>query len=211
VVILFLILFERWCGMIAVGQYATRVFASADTGLSSLMSSLLIQVVICISNIVSTFFVDRSGRRMLLMVSSAVMCLSLIAFATYFKLIDDGSASSSSLGWLPLTSLLICYAGFEMGFGPVPWISMAEMLPTETRGPAGGVVVVWNAVNSFLVTQFFNSMVAALNDYGVYYMYSAASALAFIFVLFFFPETKGKTLAEIQEYYKSSKIVYLFR
>ena len=112
---------------------------------------------------------------------------------------------TEELSWLSLTSVLVYIAAFSIGWGPVPWIMMSELLPSKTRGASSGIcnLINWNV--SFLVTKEFSDLETAITDYGAFWLFAGINFAGFIYVLFLVPETKGKTLEEIEVYFEGGQ------
>lgn len=149
------------------------------------------------STLLVTFIADLVGRRILLVVSSAVMSLCTIVIGIYFHL-KDNHHDVSSLGWLPLLSLCLFIVVFSIGYGPIPWALMPELLPSEIKGTAGSIACVINWLCAFLVTKFFADLVATCGSDVTFWIFAAVSAVGITFS-WNIPETKGKTFEEIQQ------------
>ncbi len=110
----------------------------------------------------------------------------------------DGSSNEPNLSWLSLISLIVYIIGFSIGWGPIPWLLMSEIFPSKARGAASAIATATNWTFAFIVTVSFKTMEHGLKDQGVFWLYSGVCILSIIFVLVFVPETKGKTLEEIE-------------
>ena len=149
---------------------------------------------------VSIFVVDKAGRRILLIVSGTIMALSLTTLGLYFYIIYEIDPSiEESLFWLPLATLTIFMIGYSAGFATLPFLLMGELLPSKFRNSLGGIASSFNLLHTFLVLKLFTTLETAVGYYGVFWIYAANSFLATIFVYLFLPETKGKTLKEIEQ------------
>lgn len=103
------------------------------------------------------------------------------------------------MGAIPLATLICYIFFFAMGMGPIPWLVNGELFAPEIKGPANGITVTTNWIVLFAITKTFPTIAADLGPNYAFYMYSAFLALCAIFVRFFVPETRGKTLQQIQE------------
>lgn len=108
-----------------------------------------------------------------------------------------GSTIMQQLGWLPLLCLMSFIIAYSVGFGAVPHLVMGELFPTEYRHRMGTISASFNLCCTFLVVRTFPEMADAMGLAGVYGLYAACCLTAVVFVGFFLPETKGKTLEEI--------------
>jgi len=104
----------------------------------------------------------------------------------------------SSLGWLSLLSLLIYIAFFSLGWGPLPWLITAEVLPVRAKGLAGGLATASNWLFAFLTTKEFEDLESAIDSFGAFWLFAGVCLAGVAFVLVYVPETKGKSLEEIE-------------
>ena len=148
--------------------------------------------------------VDKAGRRPLLIVSGTIMGLALTILGAYFYVIYEIDPTiEESLSWLPLATLTIFMIGYSVGFATLPFLLMGELLPSKYRNSLGGIASSFNLLHTFLVLKLFTTLETSLGYYGVFWIYAANSFIAAIFVYLFLPETKGKSLKEIEEHFKN--------
>ncbi|KAM9271583.1 solute carrier family 2, facilitated glucose transporter member 8 isoform 2-T2 [Morus bassanus] len=100
--------------------------------------------------------------------------------------------------------VLLYISGFALGWGPVPWLVIAEIFPLKARGISSGACVLTNWVMAFLVTKEFNDFIGFLTSYGTFWLFSAFCCLNVTFTAFYVPETKGQTLEQIEAYFRRS-------
>ncbi|EZA57781.1 hypothetical protein DMN91_003141 [Ooceraea biroi] len=191
-------LFQQLSGINAVIFYTVTIFEASGSSIPANIASIIVALVQVVMSAVAALIVDRAGRKPLLMFSSGVMSVSLIALGLYFNLQAKGN-DVSQLGWLPLTSLTLFMIAFSVGLGPIPWMLMGELFPAETKAVASGVAVMLNWFLVFLVTKTFPTMNEELGADTTFWIFAAIMAIATVFTYFFVPETKGKSLQEIQE------------
>ena len=184
--------------------------------------TIIIGVVQCFGTGVACLVVDRAGRRVLLLAASVVMCLSLVALGVYFEIYIpkqpsnqaevgrdvfltsiSHSVSADKISWLSVMSLILFVIGFAIAWGPLPWLMVSEIFPTRARGRAGAISTFVNWFSSFIVTLTFEPLVQSITFQGTYWMYGGFMFLSFVFVFFVVPETKGKTLEEIEALFQS--------
>lgn len=151
------------------------------------------------------FLVEYFGRRVLLLISEMFMILALAVLGYYFLLKQqNGNVSPEGLGWLPLSSLIVYTIAYSVGVGPVGYMIMGEILPHHVKGIAGCVLTSAKWFMSFAMTKFFLDLIRLLGDAGCYWLFGAFCLLGSLYIFFFVPETKGKTLDEIQREFGSS-------
>jgi MFS family permease len=187
--------FQQITGINAVIYYASKIFQMA--GYTNASSATFVTIGIGIINVIATllsvWLLDRKGRRWLLLLGIAGMALSLglisTAFMTEWEAVDI----------LAPISLMAYVAFFAIGLGPVPWVILSEIYPLSLRGRAMGVATFANWLCNYLVALTFLDLVSGIGSGGAFAIYAFLSVIAFFFVLRFIPETKGKTLEEIQQ------------
>ncbi|XP_048414718.1 solute carrier family 2, facilitated glucose transporter member 8 isoform X2 [Stegostoma tigrinum] len=99
--------------------------------------------------------------------------------------------------------LLLAISGFALGCGPIPWLVMSEIFPVRARGIASGACVLTNWSTAFLVTKEFHDLVENITQYGTFWLFSSFCFMNLLFTIFFVPETKGRTLEQIEAYFKA--------
>ncbi|RCV44701.1 hypothetical protein SETIT_9G395700v2 [Setaria italica] len=177
-----LMIFQQLGGINALGFYTSYIFSSA--GFSGKLGTTLIGIIQIPITLLGALLMDRSGRRALLLVSSSGTFLGcfLTGLSFYFK---------------------VYYAAYSVGMGPVPWVIMSEIFSIDMKAIAGGLVTLVSWIGSFVVSYSFNSLMD-WNPAGTFFLFSAASLVTVLFVAKLVPETKGRTLEEIQALLKAS-------
>lgn len=107
--------------------------------------------------------------------------------------------SVEHLGWLPVASLCVFIIMFSIGYGPVPWLMMGELFATDIKGFAGSIAGTTNWVLAFVITKTFKNLTDGLGSGPTFWLFSGLTVVGVIFVFFIVPETKGKSLNEIQQ------------
>ena len=209
--------FQQFCGINAVIGYCNEIFKSASVKNVSLVTIItsLTQIVF---TMVAVLIVDKCGRRILLMIGGFFMFVVMFILGVYYDItkfeppvegqIDifhHRTVPVGDISWLAVTCVIIFMIMFSIGWGPIPWMLMAELFPPKARDVAGAVCNVVNWSSAFLVVKFFPQMKEALKAQGVFWFYAGFSLLSFLFTLFFVPETKGKTLEEIEKHFQQKK------
>lgn len=161
------------------------------------LSAIIVGIVQFVACFISTLVVDRLGRKLLLLASASVMCICSLLLGVYFYLQDDGQ-DVSNIGWLPLLSVCLYITMFSLGFGPIPWMIVAELFLPQTRGVASSLASCFNWILAFLVTKFFSDMVAGMGAGPTFWVFMAVLLAGSLFVFFIVKETKGKSFEQIQ-------------
>ncbi|WP_266143598.1 MFS transporter [Escherichia coli] len=192
-----LMFFQQLSGINAVIFYTVDIFRDAGSTIDGNLSTIIVGIVNLGSTFIATALIDRLGRKVLLYISAIAMNLSLLALGAFFFLKDTGY-DVQEYGWLPLASFVIFVVGFSLGFGPIPWLMMGEILPAKIRGPAASVATAFNWSCTFIVTKTFSDLKGAVGPYGAFWIFSAICFFSLIFVKFCVPETQGKSLEDIE-------------
>jgi len=194
---------QQITGINTVIYYAPTIFKFA--GLSSASVAILASVGVGIVNVILTVvamqLIDRVGRRPLLLVSLAGMSLSLIVLGLAFDL----PQLSGSLGWIAVTSLMLYVGSFAVGLGPVFWLILSEIYPLRIRGRAMSVGTVANWSANLIVALSFLTLTHAMGKAATFWLYGLVSIGAWLFAFFLVPETKGKTLEQIEAHWRAGK------
>ena len=195
-----LAIFSQVTGVNAVLYYGSVIisehFPSQSAGMA-LASNVVIGLVNLVATIVAMIFVDRWGRRVILMTASGGMAVAL-------AILVAGLNIKGAPAYLMLASILFYVAFFAFGMGPGPWLIISEIFPTKVRGRAASVATSTLWSGALLVTFTFLSLVNFLKLSGTFTLFGALSAACFLYVWTSVPETKGKTLEEIQESWSKS-------
>lgn len=198
-----LMFFQQMGGINAVIFYTRDIFQSAGIGINAQMATIIVGAVQVIATFVSTLVVDSLGRKCLLLSSGFVMALSSACLGLFFTLKDRHLVQDphilSELSYLPLVALSVFVVVFSLGFGPIPWMISAEIYTSEMKGLGSSVAGALNWTLAFIVTKFYLDLQTAIGADITYYGFGLVSFLGAIFVLYVVPETKGKSLDEIQD------------
>ncbi|XP_034173018.2 trehalose transporter 1 isoform X1 [Osmia lignaria lignaria] len=193
-----LMFFQQLSGINAVIFYTVQIFKDAGSSIDSNISTIIVGVVNFISTFAAASVIDKLGRKMLLYISAVSMCITLFTFGTFFYMKENGS-DMSTFGWIPLASLIIYVIGFSLGFGPIPWLMMGEILPVKIRGSAASVATAFNWSCTFVVTKTYEDLVSEIGAHGAFWLFGTIVLIGFVFVIICVPETRGRSLEEIEK------------
>ncbi|XP_057814282.2 sugar transporter ERD6-like 6 isoform X2 [Cryptomeria japonica] len=191
-----LLVLQQLTGISGIMFYSTSIFKSAGISNAEVASLGLAAVQIPMILFIA-WLMDKAGRCVLLMISSAGMAASLFLIGIAFYLKSNVLAASYFSSILAVIGLLACVVSYSIGMGAIPWIIMSEILPINVKGIAGSVATVANWSLSWAVTMTIN-LLLEWSKTGTFMLYALFSALTLTFVVLFVPETKGKTLEEIE-------------
>ncbi|KAG6552161.1 hypothetical protein Mapa_006263 [Marchantia paleacea] len=196
---------QQFSGVNGVMLYSSAIFSSA--GISSAnVASLALGSLQVVMTVASAGLMDKAGRRLLLMVSASGMALScfLVGFSFYLRNVQEQFLSSGMnifIDILALASLLVYIASFSLGLGPIPWILMAEIFPAQVKGVAGSLATLINWSSAWVITLTFN-IIFQWSSAGAFWIFAVECVFAVIFVALFVPETRGRTLEQIEASFK---------
>ncbi|GJM95567.1 hypothetical protein PR202_ga12323 [Eleusine coracana subsp. coracana] len=201
--------FQQACGVAAMVLYAPRVFG--HVGITSehavLGATVLLGVVKVVFIVIPLFLSDRMGRRPMLLSSAAGMAVSLLVLGLSMHTAPAATSSATATWWAAVTCVVAAaafMATFSLGFGPVIWMYGSEILPLRLRAQGTGVGTAVNRVMSAVVGMTFISVYEAVGMAGSFYIFAAFSGLAWVFVYACLPETKGKSLEEMEALFDGS-------
>lgn len=182
---------QQWCGINVVFNYAQEIFTAAGYSVSDMLFNIVVTgVVNVIFTFVGMYTVDRLGRRSLMLLGTIGLSLIYIVLGAgyYFQL----------EGIIMLILVVLAIACYAMTLAPVTWIVISEIFPNRIRakGMAVSTFALWSA--SFVLTYTFPLLNNSLGAYGTFWLYGLICILGFLFMKANLPETKGKTLEEIE-------------
>jgi SP family xylose:H+ symportor-like MFS transporter len=189
--------FQQFVGINVVLYYATDIFKGMGlTTNASLFQTIIVGAVNLVFTIVAILTVDRMGRRPLQILGALIMAVSMIALGTDFWV--------GGKGMVALVAMLVYTAGFAMSWGPVTWVLLSEIFPNQIRGKAMALAVAMQWIANYLVSWTFPILdknpflVEHFNHGFTYWIYGVMGILAALFMWRFVPETKGRTLEQME-------------
>jgi sugar porter (SP) family MFS transporter len=188
--------FQQLTGINTVIYYAPTIleFAGLQTATVTIFATVGIGVVNVLLTVVSILLIDRVGRRPLLLVGITGMILSLGIMGLAFIM----PSLTSSLGWVAVICLMLYVGSFAISLGPIFWLMIAEIYPLRIRGRAMSIVTMINWATNLMVAITFLTIIELLGASGTFWLYGVIAVLSLIFVYYRVPETKGKSLEEIE-------------
>jgi SP family facilitated glucose transporter-like MFS transporter 8 len=190
--------FFQFTGINAVVQYTQTIFIEAGIGLEPGVASIFVVSSQLVGILISTVLVDKFGRRVLMFVSTIFMAVCHISIGGYFYVKNSGG-SVDGFSWLPIVSLSLFEVAFGCGIGPVSYVLLGELFTPKAKKVIAPIGKSFNLFMAFVVGLFFPNLVLFIGTAATFFMFAGFSVLALVFSIFFIPETKGKSLIEIQE------------
>ena len=196
-------IFQQFVGINVVLYYAPEIFKTIASGTdSALLMTIIVGIVNFLFTIIAIKTVDSYGRKPLMIIGALGMAIAMLSLGFVFF--------SGATGYLALFCMMLYVASFAMSWGPVTWVLLSEIFPNKIRGRALAIAVAAQWVSNYLVSLTFpmmndNSYLTAQFNHGfAYWVYGVMSILAMLFIIKFIPETKGKTLEEMENLWKKN-------
>ncbi len=192
---------QQFVGINTVIYYAPTIFeiAGFKTASTAILATAVVGVVNVLSTVVAIFLVDRLGRRALLLIGVAGMMVTLTATGIVF------AVGPSKAAYLILVCVLLYIVSFAISMGPVFWIMSSEVFPNRLRATGASISTVANWSANLLISITFLSLLHAAGNAATFWIYAFMALLTLLFVWFIVPETKGKTLEEIEAYWRGGR------
>ncbi|EJA1883229.1 sugar porter family MFS transporter [Staphylococcus pseudintermedius] len=188
-------LLQQLIGINAIIYYAPKIFATAGFGESTaILSTIGIGVVNVLVTIFAISIIDKIDRKKLLVIGNIGMVASLLIMSALIWLIGVNSAA-----WIILLCLTTFIIFFGVSWGPVLWVMLPELFPMRARGAATGIAALVLSIGSLLVAQFFPVLTDVLQVQQVFLIFAVIGIIAMIFVIKFLPETRGRSLEQIEQ------------
>ncbi len=189
--------FQQFVGINVVLYYAPEIFKSMGSGTdAALLQTIIVGAVNLIFTVLAIMTVDKFGRKPLMIIGAIGMALAMFALG--------GAFFSQTVGIFALVCMLVYVASFAMSWGPVVWVLLSEIFPNKIRGKAMAVAVAAQWISNYLVSWTFpmmdkNSYLLEKFNHGFAYgIYGLMAVIAAIIVWKYVPETKGKTLEDME-------------
>lgn len=190
-----LAVFQQFVGINTVIYFATTILKY--TGVST-NTSVALAIFVGLTNLITTMvaalMMDWAGRRKLLIPGTILLTISLVVLGAYFH----WSTLNQGHSWIGLVCLIVYIIGFAIGLGPVFWLMISEIYPLHIRSRAMSIASMFNWGANFIVTYYFLQMVNAIGRDYTFWVYAGMGVIATAYFLVKVPETKGRSLEQIQ-------------
>ncbi|XP_072945856.1 facilitated trehalose transporter Tret1-2 homolog [Epargyreus clarus] len=194
----------QFSGVNAIAFYSIEIVEKAvGKGMDHYMAMLIIDLVRVVMSIVACVICKMYGRRPLCMISGVCTSLSMIGLSSYLYWTDG---QPTNMSWLPLTCLTTYICAISIGLVPLPWMMCGEIFPTKTRGLGSGISSATTFAAFFIVVKTAPGLMANVGEVITFLIYGVVALVGTAILYFILPETKGKSLQEIEDKFKKSKI-----
>jgi sugar porter (SP) family MFS transporter len=187
-----LAMFQQWCGINVIFNYAEEIFRAAGYDISTVLKNIAwTGSVNLVFTLVALAVIDRGGRRPLMLIGSAALAVIYLALGfCYWSGVKGG----------PMLGLVLAAIGcYAMSLAPVVWVVISEIFPNRIRGAAMAVAVSALWIGCFTLTYTFPILNAKLGSAGTFWLYAGICMAGFLFIYCKLPETKGKSLEQIEK------------
>lgn len=198
---LFLMVFQQFCGINAIVFNAEDTFKGVADD-PALISSLAVGLTQVIATFVGVILTDVLGRRTLLISGAFIMCVSITAAGVYEYL--HHKHPHYKISAIGIGGIIVYNIGFSIGWGALPWLLTSEIIPLRVRGPGVGIATFVNWFLVAVVTGGYKFYQDAIHRWFAYWSFGAVCLCALLFVAIFIPETKRKTLEDIEKSFETS-------
>ncbi len=193
-----LAVFQQWCGINVIFNYAEEIFVAAGYSVGDMLFNIVITgAVNLIFTLVAMRVVDSLGRRKLMLIGSIGLAIIYVFLG--------GSYMLNLSGMVVLIFVLLGIAVYAMTLAPITWVVLSEIFPNRVRGTAMAVATSALWIACFLLTYTFPALNKLLNAGGTFWLYAFICILGFVFILRKLPETKGKSLEEIEQHFNQQQ------
>ncbi|CAF4958623.1 unnamed protein product [Pieris macdunnoughi] len=190
-----LMIFQQMSGIYPILFYAEKIFKNFAISLNLSSATIILGFCFVTSMYFSTMFLKKFRRRVLLLISFTLMALNLGTLAMFYHL--KASNLSAHNTWVPLSTLCIFVSVYAVGAGPIPWLMLREIFAPNVRRRATALTAGFHWFFAFGVTKLYQSLIHLVSPGWTLWHFAVTSLIGTIFVYFFVPETKGRTLKEI--------------
>ena len=136
------------------------------------------------------------------MISGSIMALFISILGVYFYILNTDERKASTISFLPLPSLCVYMFSYALG-APIPWVMMAELSAPEVKGLASSISAASNWIMAFVITLIYPLLSEAVGNYTTFWLFGGFLVICLTVIVMFVPETKGRSLEEIQQFFRS--------
>lgn len=193
---------QQFSGCPSFNVYNQLIFQQAGQNINRGYASMICSIVLAVATLCGPLFVEKIGRRLSIVISTFCCGLILLALATYFVIKDETQPETSFMNWFPLLGLLAYFVAFAIGLSVVPFMLQGELFATNMRGHASSAMNITICLSISVTSKLFHYLMTSFGLYVPFTFFSICSFAGMLYCYKFVPETRGKTLEEIQQLMK---------
>ena len=197
--------FQQLAGTTAIAFYTHEIFTAAGDHISNHYAVMIYYAVQLVLTIISSSIVDKAGRRPLLLISMAGSALALFVEGTYFYILNETSIDTSSFSIVAVIGLISFVIMFGVGMQSIPICMLGELFPTNVKAFALCLADVYFCVMATVASKYLQITKVEFGLHVSFYGFCVCSVIGLVFIYFVVPETKGKTLEDIQKKLRGEK------
>ncbi|KAL5242630.1 hypothetical protein ACI65C_010040 [Semiaphis heraclei] len=200
-------LLSQYSGLNVVTFYAVDVIRDSGSTMNNYLATVVLGIIRMVFTVIGCMMMLRLGQKPLSYISCVGCGISLMCLSGYMyqNVAWKAAGQPASATWFPIVSLFVFYACSTVGFLLVPWVMIGEVFPRQIRGLLGGVATCSGHFSIFIVLQTYPILQDTVSKPGTFAVYGFVSIVSIIFFYYFCPETKNKTLQEIEESFHNKK------
>ncbi|XP_020278057.1 facilitated trehalose transporter Tret1-like isoform X2 [Pseudomyrmex gracilis] len=196
-------LIYQWSGTNVITFYAVEIFQDSGASMNKYLAAVILGIVRLACTILACVLCRRYGRRPLTMVSSIGCGFSMIGLGGYMWLKEYWMNNNIPFiaTWFPVVCIFSYTIACTLGFLVIPWVMIGEVYPVQVRGIIGGITTMCAHAFIFVVVKTYPLLVSVFTHHGTFILYGCISLFGTIYFYTCLPETKNKTLQEIEDYF----------
>ncbi|EEB19443.1 conserved hypothetical protein [Pediculus humanus corporis] len=196
-------MFYQFSGVNTITFYAVEVFQQSGAQVNKYLATVILGLVRVIFTVVACISLRKCGRRPLTMISGVGCSLTMFGLGTYMYYLNNCELAGETPQntWIPVACIFLFAIACTLGFLVVPWVMIGELFPIQVRGIFGGMTTCCAHLFVFIVVKTYPFLYHLIDRFGCFWLYGSVSLVGCIFFYFCVPETKGKTLQEIEDHF----------
>ncbi|XP_057324348.1 facilitated trehalose transporter Tret1-like [Microplitis mediator] len=189
----------QFSGLAAIEAYTQEIVEPSESGLAPGLTVIVLSVCQMVAGLGAAVMVDKLGRRPLLMSTTFCAAIVLMISSAFYVMKIELGYPLKGLGWILDASVILYEFIIALGLNPLPYMMLGELFPTNVKGVAVSMANIWGSLLAFFVSKIFQVVTDTCGMYASFAWFAASCVLGLIFIQWFVPETKGKSLGEIQD------------
>lgn len=189
----------QFSGIAAIESYTQEILEEGDAGLPASMSVILLSVLQLIAGLGAVVLVDKLGRRPLLIITTLLAAIALTITGGFYLVKVQFGVDMTGYGWLLHSSVIFYELIIALGLNPLPYMMLGELFPTSVKGAAVSLANLMSSLFAFIVSKMYQVISDNWGVYAAFGWFAIICYIGVIFIALIVPETKGKSLLEIQE------------
>lgn len=202
-----LMFLAQFCGLSTLVFYTVSIFQLARSSLDPRLASVLVGITLFLSSCLALVAVPKFNRRLIILISILGMAIGMIVLGICLHFIEQTPQDqplASILNWLPVTTVILALFIGNGGFGTLVWVVMAEILPPKVRSLITSLSICFGFLMGFVVSKTFVDLANAINISGTFWLYAVINILSLIVLAWVLPETRNRTIEQIQKKFTRS-------